>query len=382
MSSGRESRRNRAGLRVVTVLVGFATATLAAATGSAEPAARASAAPAVQKRSAAAPKGGVARAARRRGLVAHAGAPNYGPRRGAAGKPEHATGKPEHTAAPAKPEHSVEPAHGHGRRPIRVAARAPVAKADPRTEPSRAACLGQPVGFDRAGLEPQALPLLDCKGAPLPKARALLTVLARPLGLGAAPAVPHVGARGRAAAAANEQPLLDAGLLTRLDALGKHFPGRAVSLISGYRPDSPGSLHHAGRALDFRVSGVDNQELAAFCRSLPDTGCGYYPNSAFVHLDVRSPGSGSVYWIDAAGTGEPPRYVREWPPPRSPKGAAKPSTSGSHDEGPNDVEPDQPPVAPVKAPAKGSANDAAPSPRAAVTVASSAVGATSPKLRR
>jgi hypothetical protein len=50
-----------------------------------------------------------------------------------------------------------------------------------------------------------------------------------------------------------------------------------------------------------------------------DTGCGYYPNSSFVHVDVRQPGTGHVAWIDASGPGEPPHYVASWPPPPEPE---------------------------------------------------------------
>jgi hypothetical protein len=63
------------------------------------------------------------------------------------------------------------------------------------------------------------------------------------------------------------------------------------------------------------VAGVSNEELVAFCKTLPDTGCGYYPNSSFVHVDVRNPGTGSVTWIDSSGPGEAPHYVKQWPPP-------------------------------------------------------------------
>jgi hypothetical protein len=83
--------------------------------------------------------------------------------------------------------------------------------------------------------------------------------------------------------------------------------------VSGYRPQSAGSLHQHARALDLRVVGVSNEELVAFCRTMADTGCGYYPNSSFVHVDVRSPGVGNAFWIDASGPTEPPRYVTQWP---------------------------------------------------------------------
>jgi hypothetical protein len=35
---------------------------------------------------------------------------------------------------------------------------------------------------------------------------------------------------------------------------------------------------------------------------LDDTGCGYYPNADFIHMDVRDPGTGHVAWIDASGS--------------------------------------------------------------------------------
>jgi hypothetical protein len=60
---------------------------------------------------------------------------------------------------------------------------------------------------------------------------------------------------------------------------------------------------------------VANEAVVEFCKTLADTGCGYYPNSSFVHVDVRQPGTGHVAWIDASGPGEAPRYVASWPPP-------------------------------------------------------------------
>jgi hypothetical protein len=122
---------------------------------------------------------------------------------------------------------------------------------------------------------------------------------------------------------------MDARLVERLQQVADHF-GRAsavgatrghpvsMHIVSGFRPNSVGSFHATAQALDFRVDGVRNEELVAFCETLEDTGCGYYPNSSFVHLDVRSPGTGHVSWIDASGPGESPHYVTAWPPPPEP----------------------------------------------------------------
>lgn len=204
-------------------------------------------------------------------------------------------------------------------------------------ESSRRPCFGPAVTVDRAGLEPENFPLVDCSGEPLAEARERLSLLARPWGVSR----PDLAIERRRPRGAKTQtprrvdPLdvapgvrrLDSGLLARLDAVARKFPGKVISLVSGYRPQSRGSLHQSARAIDLRVAGVANEELAAFCRTLQDTGCGYYPNSSFVHMDVRLPGSGSVSWIDASGPGEAPRYVTKWPPPPEPKDASPPTTA-------------------------------------------------------
>jgi hypothetical protein len=45
-------------------------------------------------------------------------------------------------------------------------------------------------------------------------------------------------------------------------------------------------------------------------QELSETGVGYYPNSTFVHVDVRPD---AAYWVDRSGPGEPPDYG-PWPP--------------------------------------------------------------------
>ncbi|MGH7280674.1 MAG: YcbK family protein, partial [Polyangiaceae bacterium] len=114
------------------------------------------------------------------------------------------------------------------------------------------------------------------------------------------------------------------GLAARLEQVVAHFTkdGKTprLSVVSGYRPASVGSFHASGKALDFHIEGVSNEALVAFCKTLQDTGCGYYPNSSFVHMDVRPTGTGHVQWIDASGPGESPHYVSAWPPPPEPLG--------------------------------------------------------------
>ena len=66
-------------------------------------------------------------------------------------------------------------------------------------------------------------------------------------------------------------------------------------------------------ASPFGSVAVPNEQLFNICRKLDDIGCGFYPNSKFVHIDIRRPGTGHAYWIDISGPGEPSHYVDGWP---------------------------------------------------------------------
>lgn len=99
-------------------------------------------------------------------------------------------------------------------------------------------------------------------------------------------------------------------LISLLGIVSNHFGSRKIEVVSGFRPYSSTqytqhSNHNHGRAIDFRVVGVPNEAVRDFCRTLRSTGCGYYPNSTFVHMDVRE---SSAFWIDYAKPGEPPHY--------------------------------------------------------------------------
>ena len=99
-------------------------------------------------------------------------------------------------------------------------------------------------------------------------------------------------------------------LVTLLGMVSNRFGGRTIEVVSGYRPYSsrqytPHSNHNVGRAIDFRVVGVPNEVVRDYCRTFRDVGVGYYPNSSFVHLDVRTE---RTYWVDYSRPGERPRY--------------------------------------------------------------------------
>jgi hypothetical protein len=208
------------------------------------------------------------------------------------------------------------------------------------------ACLKPPVEVD-AGAETATFSLAKCDGTPAPLAVDQLSVLARPSAASKPKQPLESLAHLRGSDLAPGIRRIDARLVQRLEAIAEHFrrseqPTR-IQLVSGYRPRSGRSYHAAGRALDFRIEGVDNEAIVAFCKTLPDTGCGYYPNSVFVHVDVRDPGTGHVTWIDTSRPGEAPKYVSTWPLPGS---ATARSDDAPASGPPADARPATPPADP------------------------------------
>jgi uncharacterized protein YcbK (DUF882 family) len=109
--------------------------------------------------------------------------------------------------------------------------------------------------------------------------------------------------------------LMSARLASLIYDIDKHFEFKRVLVVAGYRAPrvakekgNPKSPHKKGLACDFRVDGISNSELRDFERTLPRVGVGYYPNSDFVHLDVRD--KHGAFWIDYSGPGERAKYSR------------------------------------------------------------------------
>jgi uncharacterized protein YcbK (DUF882 family) len=105
---------------------------------------------------------------------------------------------------------------------------------------------------------------------------------------------------------------VDPRLVTLVGMVSNHFGGATIEVVSGYRAYkptqyTPQSNHNYGKAIDFRLHGVNNEALRDFCRSLRSAGCGYYPNDSFIHLDVRD---AKAYWVDVSHRGEPPKYEK------------------------------------------------------------------------
>lgn len=175
-----------------------------------------------------------------------------------------------------------------------------------------------------------------------------------------------------------------------------HFGSRKIEVISGFRPYSPTqhtahSNHNVGNAMDFRVVGVPNEVVRDFCKTLRNVGVGYYPNSTFVHLDVRPQ---SAFWIDYSRPGEPPRYndpnvVADegtsdvgadvlMTPPATEGGTTEPAAGAN--PAPSDGEKPTPSPTTTEAPSPAApADDAKPKAGAAAPAAPSGTTATDPK---
>lgn len=161
------------------------------------------------------------------------------------------------------------------------------------------------------------------------------------------------------------QRAIDRRLIRQIGLVSAHFGARTLHVISGYRPRRPHqytrhSKHNLGHAIDFRVEGVSNRTLRDYCRTLPQTGCGYYPRSVFVHMDVRAV---STYWVDWSRPGEAPRYGREdRPPSDTPPGRRRAVAHAQPDESVEDVAQSEERVRSAPPPPEEPGEDAAPSP--------------------
>lgn len=174
-------------------------------------------------------------------------------------------------------------------------------------------------------------------------------------------------------AATGSRPRVDARLIALLADVSEHFGGRPIRVVSGWRDHSyfEDSRHKHSQAVDLSVPGVPNTVVRDYLRRFRNCGVGYYPNSSFVHLDVRE---AAAYWVDYAGPGEAPRAQPHRPVAEKPDDA---EASGPIEEAGADV--DDPPAASSKAnadpppvaeePAGDPTSDASPLPSRAASVA-------------
>ena len=101
-------------------------------------------------------------------------------------------------------------------------------------------------------------------------------------------------------------------LVKNLYRVSRAFPGRTIRVYSGFRHRSIAKLktsnHTRGRAIDFGIRGVSNRRLRDYLRKrFARVGVGYYPNSLFVHFDVRP--KQSAFWVDLSRPGRRARYT-------------------------------------------------------------------------
>jgi len=138
--------------------------------------------------------------------------------------------------------------------------------------------------------------VIDSKGKIRPTARAAICDL--------------LGANG-------DHPGAPDRLLRLIVEVSNTFGGRPIHVVSGYRTTSffRDSRHKTSQAVDFAIVGVPNAVARDYLLGLDNVGVGYYPNSSFLHLDVRPR---STHWVDYAGPGEAPRKTAHAPPMQSP----------------------------------------------------------------
>jgi LysM repeat protein len=154
--------------------------------------------------------------------------------------------------------------------------------------------------------------------------------------------------------ATGDHPGAPERLLKLLVQVSDTFGGRPLYIVSGYRTTSHfrDSRHKTSQAIDFSVTGVPNSVVRDYLRTLDNVGVGYYPNSSFLHLDVRPT---TTFWIDYAGPGEAPR--------KTPRGHVVATPTDVDDAAEEEAEGTTTPAAPAEVrPA-----DAAPSLPAATT---------------
>jgi hypothetical protein len=179
-------------------------------------------------------------------------------------------------------------------------------------------CLKRAVTFVRYGAESDRFSLLNCDGSIAMGALERLSVLARPpkaprpeLPLPIEPDKESFQARGEWVPGVK---MMHPRLIWFLQTLADAFPWKTFYLMSGYRTKGHTSFHGKGRAMDLFLMNVPNKHVYWYCRRyLWNGGCGFYPNNKFVHIDVRPPETGKVFWVDISGPGEPSRFVPTWP---------------------------------------------------------------------
>src|SRR5262245_2515598 len=79
--------------------------------------------------------------------------------------------------------------------------------------------------------------------------------------------------------------------LAMLAATSEHFDSRTIEFASAVRVgrgEGAESPHRAGRAVDFRIRGLNQTDIRDYLwRTFTEVGVGWYPGEQFVHIDSR-----------------------------------------------------------------------------------------------
>lgn len=116
----------------------------------------------------------------------------------------------------------------------------------------------------------------------------------------------------------HQRHAIDRRLIEILYDMAAHFRVGQVNVVSGYRAESRRSNHSLGRAVDVVLPGVSDAQVAEYARQQGFVGVGVYPNSGFVHIDVREH---SFFWVDRSS---PTRTVRRSSRSRRRRGSLHP----------------------------------------------------------
>jgi uncharacterized protein YcbK (DUF882 family) len=110
------------------------------------------------------------------------------------------------------------------------------------------------------------------------------------------------------------QRAIDPGVLVLLADIGRHWPGREIEIISGFRAPpfgAPHSRHFTGHAIDLRVRGVRTAAVRDYVwREHQGVGVGHYADEDFVHVDSR-PEAKEIAW-SAREEDSTPQYNPRW----------------------------------------------------------------------
>ncbi len=102
----------------------------------------------------------------------------------------------------------------------------------------------------------------------------------------------------------NEVRAVNPKLYEQLSRMQDHFDSKRIELVSGFRfAERNSSRHFHASAMDIRIPNISIKEMYAYAESLDPggMGIGIYPNSGFIHVDLRAPGDPSYRWTDLSG---------------------------------------------------------------------------------